>query len=68
MLAEATTHETRNPLEAVKFCLQCRRPWIAGSRVLCNPAMQVQSLDQEDPLEKGMAIHSSILASNREAW
>ena len=29
------------------------------------PAMQetrVQSLDQEDPLEKGMANHSSILA------
>ena len=29
------------------------------------PAMQetqVQSLDQEDPLEKGMATHSSILA------
>ena len=29
------------------------------------PAMQeirVQSLDQEDPLEKGMAAHSSILA------
>ena len=29
------------------------------------PAMQktwVQSLSQEDPLEKGMAIHSSILA------
>ena len=29
------------------------------------PALQetrVQSLDQEDPLEKGMAIHSSILA------
>ena len=29
------------------------------------PAMQeiqVQSLDQEDPLEKGMAIHSSIFA------
>ena len=28
------------------------------------PAMQetwVQSLDQEDPLEKGMSIHSSIL-------
>ena len=23
---------------------------------------QVQSLDQEDPLEKGMATHSSILA------
>ena len=30
-----------------------------------QPAMretQVQSLDQEDPLEKGMATHSSILA------
>ena len=29
------------------------------------PAMQetwVQSLDQEDPLQKGMATHSSILA------
>ena len=29
------------------------------------PAMQetqVQTLDQEDPLEKGMATHSSILA------
>ena len=29
------------------------------------PVMQeiwVQSLDQEDPLEKGMATHSSILA------
>ena len=23
---------------------------------------QVQSLDQEDPLEKGMAAHSSVLA------
>ena len=26
------------------------------------PAMQVQSLAQEDPLEKVMATHSSILA------
>ena len=25
-------------------------------------AKQVQSLDQEDPLEEGMAIHSSILS------
>ena len=24
--------------------------------------MQVQSLDQEDPLEKGMATHSNIFA------
>ena len=34
--------------------------------------MQVQSLGQEDPLEKGMATHSSILAwripMDRGAW
>ena len=33
--------------------------------------MQVQSLDREDPLEEGMATHSSILAENpmdRAAW
>ena len=34
--------------------------------------MQVQSLDQEDPLEKEMATHSSILRwkipMDREAW
>ena len=33
---------------------------------------QVQSLGQEDILEKGMATHSSVLAckipQNREAW
>ena len=28
----------------------------------------VQSLRWEDPLEKGMAIHSSILAMDRGAW
>ena len=32
----------------------------------------VRSLDWEDPLEEGMAIHSSILAwripTNKEAW
>ena len=36
-----------------------------GSVVMNLPAsqeMQVQSLDQEDPLEKEMATHSSILA------
>ena len=39
-----------------------------GSAVKDLPAMQeqqetwVQSLDQEDPLEKGMVVHSSILA------
>ena len=39
-----------------------------GSAVRNLPAMQktqetwVRSLDQEDPLEEGMATHSSILA------
>ena len=28
----------------------------------CNMQLQVQSLGWEDPLEKGMASHSSILA------
>ena len=27
-----------------------------------HPEMRIQFLDQEDPLEKGMATHSSILA------
>ena len=30
--------------------------------------MQVGSLGREDPLEKGMATHSSILAMDRGAW
>ena len=30
--------------------------------------IQVQFLGQEDPLEKGMAAHSSILLSMRIAW
>ena len=36
---------------------------LSGKRI-CLPMqeMQVQSLDQEDPLEEGMATHSSILA------
>ena len=36
-----------------------------------SPAMLetwVQSLDWEDPLEEGMATHSSILAWNTLAW
>ena len=43
--------------------LKCRRP---GYRLDCKkPAMRetwVQPLGQKDPLEKGMATHSSILA------
>ena len=33
-----------------------------GGAVVKNPEMQVRSLGQEDPLEKEMATHSSILA------
>ena len=39
------------------------RYFSSGTSVLKNlPAMQVWSLCQEDPLEEGMATHSSILA------
>ena len=42
-----------------------RKSFPGGSVVKCSPAMQklqeteVQSLDGEDPLEEGMATHSS---------
>ena len=45
-----------------------RKSFPGGSVVKCSPAMQklqeteVQSLDGEDPLEEGMATHSSVLA------
>ena len=42
------------------------------AQMVKNPsAMQktwVRSLGQEDPLEKGMATHSSILAMDRGTW
>ena len=41
------------------------RVFPVAQRVKSSPAMQettVRFLDQEDPLQKGMAIHSSILA------
>ena len=40
-----------------------------GKKFACNLVQetQVQSLGQEDPLEKGMATHSSILAG-RISW
>ena len=34
----------------------------AGKEFACNQETWVRSLGQEDPLEKGMATHSSILA------
>ena len=33
-----------------------------GKQSACNVETRVQSLGQEDPLEKEMAIHSSILS------
>ena len=33
-----------------------------GKEPACNEGIQVRSLGQEDPLEKGMPTHSSILA------
>ena len=39
--------------------------WLSGKESACNEGdeeMGVQSLGQEDPLEKEMATHSSILA------
>ena len=45
-------------------CLPISR-WLVAQMVKNLPAMwetQVQSMGQEDPLEKGMANHSSILA------
>ena len=41
----------------------CLPWWLSGKRIhLPMQEMQVQSLDPEDPLEKEMATHSSILA------
>ena len=59
---------------------QCRRykrhrfePWKAAMLTICIPPTLVWALDQEGPLEDGMATHSSILAwrenpMDREAW
>ena len=36
--------------------------WLSGKNLSARQEMQVQSLGREDPLEEGMATHSSILA------
>ena len=44
-------------------------PWaLACEESACNVGSKVRSLGQEDTLEEGMAIHSSILAMDRGAW
>ena len=62
------------PREGTGYSLQCSWASLVAQIVKNPPAMQetwVQSLGWEDPLEKGMATHSSILADDsmdRGAW
>ena len=51
--------------EGIGYLLQYSRASLVTHMVKNLPAIQetgVQSLDREDPLEKGMATHSSVLA------
>ena len=55
----------RSPEEGIGYPLQCSRASLVAQLVKNPPAMQdtwAQSLGWEDPLEKGKATHSSILA------
>ena len=55
----------RSPGEGIGYPLQCSWASLVARLVKNPPALwetQVRSLDWEDPLEKGMATHSSILA------
>ena len=58
--------EHNNSEDTGIYIMQCyTRVSLVAQKVKSLPAMQeawVQSLGQEDPLEKGMATHSSILA------
>ena len=65
----------RSPGEGIGYPLQYSWASLLGQMVKNPPAMQetwVHSLGWEDPLEEGMATHSSILAQripmDREAW
>ena len=55
----------RSPGEEIGYSLQYSWAYLVAQTVKNLSAMQetwIQSLDWEDPLEEGMAIHSSILA------
>ena len=53
----------RSPGEGNGYPLQyCWASLVAGKESTCNEGDWVQSLGWEDPLEKGKATHSSILA------
>ena len=65
----------KSPGERVGYPLQYFRPSLVAQMVRNPPAMQenwVQSLGWEDPMEEGMATHSTVLAwrtpMNRGAW
>ena len=65
----------RSPREGIGYPLQYSWTSLVAQTVKNPPAMRetwVQSLGWEDPLEEGMATHSSILAwripMDREAW
>ena len=65
----------KTPGEGIGYPLQYSWSSLVTQLVKNPPAMQetwVQPLDWEDPLEKGMATHSSTLAwrilRDREAW
>ena len=65
----------RSPGEGIGYPLQYSWASLVAQMVKNLPAMQetwVQSLGWEDPLEEGMATHSSILAwripMDRGAW
>ena len=45
-----------------QFGFSCFTTSLVAHMVKNLPAMQIQFLGREDPLEKGMATHSSILA------
>ena len=63
---EAQNVECRTLIMAMKLRpMLCLRASLMAQRVKCLPAVReivVQSLGQEDPLQKEMATHSSILA------
>ena len=65
----------RSPGEGIGYTLQYSWASLVAQTVKNLPAMwetQVRSLGWEDPLEEGIATHSSILAwrifKNRGAW
>ena len=51
----------RSPGEGIGYPLQYSWASLVAQLGKNLPAMQVRSLDWEDPLEKGKATHSSIL-------